>query len=135
MNISGIRPYAGFYEYNSIKMAEIRNQQITTSQEDLANGPDQRETENEIGAMAPMMEQSFTSYDFAQNYDPNASYELKGIDSDINDLDTMKAISDLDKDQVLRQYQYFVGDRKNVVAQTPLEPADRILRSGENFSL
>ena len=33
MNISGIRPYAGFYDYNSIKASEIRNQQIQASQQ------------------------------------------------------------------------------------------------------
>ena len=31
MNISGIRPSADFYSYNSIKINELRNQQIMES--------------------------------------------------------------------------------------------------------
>ncbi len=35
---------------------------------------------------------------------------MKGVDSDISKLDVEKALSDLKKDQVLQQYQFFVGD-------------------------
>ena len=35
---------------------------------------------------------------------------MKGIDSDIETLDMEKAVSDMQKDQALMQYQYFVGD-------------------------
>ena len=45
-----------------------------------------------------------------QKYQPDASYDLKGVDSDISKLDVEKALSDLKKDQVLQQYQFFVGD-------------------------
>jgi len=34
-----------------------------------------------------------------------------GRDSDIRSLDVEKAISDMRKDQILQQYQYFVGSR------------------------
>ncbi len=37
-----------------------------------------------------------------------------------------KAISDMEKDQVLQQYQYFVGTQDTGISA---------LRSGENFSL
>ena len=37
-------------------------------------------------------------------------FEMKGRDSDINSLDMEKAVSDMQKDQALMQYQYFVGD-------------------------
>ena len=62
-----------------------------------------------------------------------------------------KAISDMEKDQVLQQYQYFVGTQDTGVKKTPLDtgisalrsgvkktPLDTgisALRSGENFSL
>ena len=38
------------------------------------------------------------------------SFEMKGKDSDIESLDIEKAVSDMQKDQALMQYQYFVGD-------------------------
>ncbi len=50
------------------------------------------------------------SAEFNARYQPDASYELKGVDSDLSKLDVEKALSDLKKDQVLQQYQFFVGD-------------------------
>ena len=37
-------------------------------------------------------------------------FEMKGKDADIEALDMEKAVSDMQKDQALMQYQYFVGD-------------------------
>ena len=39
--------------------------------------------------------QSFTSLDYAKTYDSNASYELKGADSDISTLDVKGCILSL----------------------------------------
>lgn len=41
--------------------------------------------------------------------EPNG-FEMKGRDSDLADLDMEKAVSDMQKDQALMQYQYFVGE-------------------------
>ncbi len=41
--------------------------------------------------------------------EPNG-FEMKGRQSDIESLDIAKAVSDMQKDQALMQYQYFVGD-------------------------
>ena len=46
-----------------------------------------------------------------------------------------KAISDMEKDQVLQQYQYFVGTQDTGVKKTPLDTGISALRSGENFFL
>lgn len=67
-------------------------------------------------------------------YDSNASYELKGADSDISTLDVTKAVSDLDKDKVLQQYQRFVGSADvTVMQQAALN--EQINRETENFIL
>lgn len=47
-----------------------------------------------------------------------ASFSMKGKDSDIESLDIQKAVSDMQKDQALMQYQYFVGE------QTPYMSSD-----------
>lgn len=129
MNISGIRPTAGFYSYNSIKINELRNQQLAvTTQEKAAK------RESVIEQEEVPVEQTFSSFDFAQTYRPDATYELKGEDSDVSRLDVEKTLSDLEKDKVLEQYQYFVGDRAQKVA-TDLNTENKMPRSGENFIL
>ena len=61
--------------------------------------------------------------EYAKQYQPDAEYDLKGIARDVE-----KAISDMKKDQVLQQYQFFVGER---MSQTGL----LYIRPNENFSL
>lgn len=130
MNISGIRPYAGFYDYNSIKAEALRGQQIAEAQ----SAPSVQQEEPQATVPVTPVEQNFSSYDFAQTYRPGEIYNLKGSDSDIESLDMQKAVSDLGKDQVLQQYQYFVGSRENVT-KASIESTQMNMRSGENFSL
>ena len=74
MNISGIRPTAGFYSYNSIKINELRNQQLAvTTQEKVVK------KESVIEQEETPVEQTFSSFDFAQTYKPDATYELSLI--------------------------------------------------------
>lgn len=129
MNISGIRPTAGFYSYNSIKINELRNQQLAVTTQEKAV-----KRESVIEQEEVPVEQTFSSFDFAQTYKPDATYELKGEDSDVSGLDVEKTLSDLEKDKVLEQYQYFVGDRAQKVA-TDLNTENKMPRSGENFIL
>lgn len=129
MNISGIRPYAGFYDYNSIKAEALRSQQIAEAQPTISLQQPEEPQVTEVP-----VEQNFDSYDFAQTYRPGETYELKGKDSDLESLDVQKAVSDLGKDQVLQQYQYFVGSSDAVTKKTN-EAAQQNMRSGENFSL
>ena len=110
MNISGLRPYAGFYEYNSIKAAELRTQQIAAVQMSSAGDAlsENQAQPSQTYAGDEKSKQNFGALDYAQQYQPDATYDLKGKDSDLESLDVQKAISDMEKDQVLQQYQYFV---------------------------
>ena len=110
MNISGIRPVSGYYDYNEIK----RTQQISTPETPEVVTSDVKEGENQ--ATVPLernaeveAQQTFGAYDYASQYNPDATYSLKGAESDIRSLDVEKAISDMRKDEVIHQYQYFVG--------------------------
>ena len=136
MNVSGIRPYEGFYQYNSIKLNELRNQQIAASAKaaEQAKGVEDTAQKKEEQVVSTPVNQTFDSYDFAQQYRPDETYELKGIDSDIESLDAKKAVSDLEKDQVLQQYQYFVGDKVQVKAKENAQ-TNGATRLGENFFL
>lgn len=130
MNISGIRPSLGFYSYNSIKIDELRNQQLAVTAQEQA--PMQEESTGYKDQLP--VEQKFTSYDYAKSYQPDETYELKGAESDISKLDVEKTMSDLEKDKVLEQYQYFVGDQAHAIA-IDMNTENRIPRSGENFVL
>lgn len=140
MNVSGIRPNAGFYEYNSIKINELRDQQIAETQALLAKSNMDQE-ENTSLQTASLQDQSaeqedarrrqtFDSFDYAKQYQPGETYNLKGADSNIEDLDVEKALSNLEKDQVLQQYQFFVGTDVAVSTQP-----EAIFRPDENFEL
>lgn len=134
MNISGMRPYAGFYEYNSIKAVELRSQQIAALQN--ASGDEGLSGGSQPQQQAPSKRpQTYNAFAYAKEYRPDETYELKGADSDLAGLDMQKAISDMEKDQVLQQYQYFVGTQDTGVKKTSLDTEISALRSGENFSL
>lgn len=129
MNISGIRPTLGFYDYNSIKIRpetidsfepeKVRDAGVTAQE---SNKP----SEQEIAAARE--KQTFGSYEFANTYKANEVYEMKGSDSDIRTLDVEKAVSDMRKDSVLQQYQFFVG-KDGITADIPS------VRGAEDFAL
>lgn len=123
MNISGIRPSAGFYDYNTIKSEELSAEQTQKTLTAQQSDPEQEavltveaSTKPDTGVM-----------DYASRYQPDVTYDLKGADSELMSLDVEKAISDMKKDQVLQQYQFFVGESQ---AEQLLES-----RNQENFLL
>ncbi len=48
--------------------------------------------------------------DIKLSLNESSAFEMKGRESDIESLDIEKAVSDMQKDQALMQYQYFVGE-------------------------
>lgn len=50
--------------------------------------------------------------DVSLTFNKQDSFDRIGKDSDIRSLDMQKAISDMRKDQVLQQYQFFVGSSR-----------------------
>ena len=133
MNISGIRTNAGFYDYNSIKINEVRSQQIQVAKESsqiLVTNTAEPEDNGDARQIPKVQQEDQGIVDFNARYQPDAYYELKGIDSDLSKLDVEKALSDLKKDQVLQQYQFFVGDE-------PFASTEKLkqVREEENFWL
>lgn len=135
MNISGIRTNAGFYDYNSIKINEVRNQQIQEAKEkeqsSVMTSPEQDTQKNEsTDVITAVGKKDYGAEEFLSRYQPEASYELRGVDSDISKLDVEKALSDMRRDRVLQQYQFFVGDH-------PFDTTEAMNRSREkeNFWL
>ncbi len=131
MNISGIRGNHGFYsgQLHMGKAEEVSQDLATQAAEAIGESPVQG-TANQFTASESdaRSKQSFTSFDFAQQYDPNKTYEMVGKDSDLRTLDVEKAISAMQKDSVLQQYQFFVGSQGASSASNGLRPV-------ENFDL
>lgn len=134
MNISGIRPSQGFYDYNYIKLNELRGQKIAESMQAQAEISVQEPVDREMDSH--VREQNYTSYNYAKEYRPDETFDMIGVDSDIHSLDVQKAVSDLEKDQIIRQYQYFVNDSGITgLVEKNKNPQEVIRRSGENFML
>ena len=57
--------------------------------------------------------------DISITFNRQEDFGYIGQDSDIRSLDMEKAITDMKRDQVLQQYQYFVGSTRNVHMDSP----------------
>lgn len=125
MNLSGIRISAGFYDYNTIKNREQVDPKEAQAVSPVAE-PEQTREESAQALPPVKSEPDQGAIDYAKRYQPDVTYELKGADSDINNLDVEKALSDMRKDQVLEQYQFFVGTEQTRTGEN---------REDENFYL
>lgn len=56
------------------------------------------------------------------------SFEYIGMDSSLDNLDMQKAISDMQKDQVLQSYQYFVGSAGSLFGEISSEDGMVVLK-------
>ena len=56
----------------------------------------------------PVASQKFNSNDYSGLYDKDREYILGENDVSLEKLDIQKAVSDMKKDQILEQYQFFV---------------------------
>ena len=67
---------------------------------------------------APSVRKDAALEDISITFNKQEGFGYIGQDEDIQTLDVQKAISDMKKDQVLQQYQYFVGSARNLMAQS-----------------
>ena len=65
--------------------------------------------EEEALAVAVQTPAQISPQDASLDLKGNGSFEFIGRDSDMQQLDINKAISDMKKDSILEQYQFFVG--------------------------
>lgn len=132
MNISGIRPLAGINDYNSIRDYGISDEKSSVQ----AAGVTEHDSEVQQETDAAKARQTFGAQDYAKQYQSDVSYEMKGSDSDLLSLDIEKAISDMKKDQVLQQYQFFVGEsvgQERVI--TTGDASEERVRADQNFDI
>lgn len=127
MSIDKLGQYGGFYD--TYKMPQIRQ----VSVEDVRKqDQDIQKQQMQQSVKAPQMEYVQETVnrasrvanleDISLSFNVNETYDYIGKDADLQNLDMMSAISDMQKDEVLQQYQYFVGPKdpmSSVVTATP----------------
>ena len=133
MNISGIGSYSG--NYNSIKINSLINQQASKAD----SGAQTQAVRSEDSALRQQEQQriranqNFNSADYAKQFTPGKTYEMKGADSDLASLDASRSTTDSQKSQIMQQYQLFMGEtRAQGVNQTAMHT--QAVRGVENFA-
>ncbi len=124
MNISGIRPYSGFYNINNV--SNVHNNRPEEVSQPVETKEEVKEVSKEA-IEAAKSKQTFGSYDYADQYRPTENFEVKSEKSDLRSLDVEKALSDMRKDQAIQQYQVFVGENA--------ESEAKVVRGAEDFVL
>lgn len=117
MGIGNITDYSSFLQnYQVPVMPQSAPIVITEAQqqENIASNPvaDIRE---EASVQSPARQDAKLE-DISITFNKKDDFDYIGQDRDIRSLDMERAISDMKKDQVLQQYQYFVGSAKNLAA-------------------
>ena len=116
MRIGAIEDYSSYLqnyrvpEIPRVSVEEVKRQDQMKAREVQPVSEMTREEAPDLSYRKPNAEIDQLSLTFNKQ----ESFDYLGKDSDINDLDMQKAISDMQKDQMLMQYQYFVGSAKNL---------------------
>lgn len=114
MLIDRISSYGGLYnQYGVSGIRQVSVEDVKKQDEQLAKQQMQQEIE------PAKMDRAYEAFvkapktakleDISLNFNINETYDYIGRDADLQKLDMMSVISDMKKDKVLEQYQYFVG--------------------------
>ena len=127
MLISGIRNYSDIYTHNISDKINTQEQINKASEANVSSAKAQVENFD----LAPKAEEKpfVNTDDFASKYDANATFDLKGKDSDIAALDETPNIANVMKQQIARQYSVFVGG--GIAAASSMAA----VRATEDFSI
>ena len=101
----------------AVSLEEVRKQEELLMQQS-SNGYTAHETPMEE---KPPKRADAPLENIAVTFNRQEDFGYLGQDSDIHSLDVERAISDMQKDKMLKQYQYFVGSAQDVYhgVQTP----------------
>lgn len=121
MGINGISEYGNMpFSYKIPEIPAVDYEKVNSAQ-DAVKAPEAAEVKPQDIALSIEEKNSHVSKPSANVQDLSLSFNLQedygylGKDSNIEDLDVQKAISNMRKDQVLQQYQYFVGDSRKLL--------------------
>lgn len=119
MAIQGLSEYGGFY--NQYRVNDIPQVSVeTVKQQDQQTDVQQPQSLQNDYTTSGKIEADTRSRianleDVSLTFNKEDTFEYIGSDSDIDNLDIQQAVSDMKKDQVLQEYQFFVGSNMDQV--------------------
>lgn len=101
------RPYDAYrIPTADTQKSETLGQNITSKQQAVVLEAPVAKAEE---ATVPVERKNTALEDVSLTFLKDDTYEMIGSESDLNKLDMQKAISDMQKDKILQDYNYFVG--------------------------
>ncbi len=125
MQIQGINQYGGFNSYKNINsIQKVSVDDVKKQDEELKKEESLKQSASESVAASqaerqeemPKASKIADLENISLSFNTNETYSFIGQDASLENLDVMSAISDMQKDKVLQQYQYFVGDQTSGLA-------------------
>lgn len=110
MTIDRLGQYGGLYQnYKVPDMKQVDTQQVTEPKE-VKDSQESRRNEYPDAEQKNRKQQSRISdlENISLTFNKE-DFDYLGKDSEIGNLDVQKAVSDMRKDQILEEYQYFIG--------------------------
>ena len=115
MKIEGSDQYGGLYgsyRYSSIPSVDLETVK-KQEEEKLASEKEKNSLSALSNGYSPAIEDNRSKIsnleDVSISFGNYENFDFRGSDSQIGNLDVQKAVSDMEKDQVLAEYQFFVG--------------------------
>lgn len=117
MGIGNVTDYSSILQNYKIPVVPQSAPSVITEakQQNEAVAMPAADIREEISTQAPARPNAGLE-DISVTFNKQDDFDYIGQDKDIRSLDMERAISDMKKDQVLQQYQYFVGSSKNLLA-------------------
>lgn len=109
----GVQPYYRSYDIPMKTPEEIKAKEQPAEQISPVREPD-----NALQTDTQFIDTRSRSTDpenISLTFHKEETFDYIGSESGLNNLDVRKAISDMQKDAVLQEYQYFVGSAKSLI--------------------
>lgn len=120
----GIQFYNGLSNYNNyrIDIPKVNPEDIKAKELTSAKADNKALEKNEAASgysvqdslAADQRSRVANLEDVSLTFNKEDSFDYIGSESSVKSLDMQKAISDMKKDGILQEYQYFVGDSKSL---------------------
>lgn len=119
MAINGLGEFGGFYNnYRVVDIPKVEIDTVKKQDEALKAASEMPVVDAPVVNKEPEVDNRSRMAnldDISLNFNAGDDYSYIGSESSLEDLDMQKAISDMRKDSILQDYQYFVGNSEDMM--------------------